>query len=167
LSAESALAARRVRELMDESKRRLESADPGEETQQVQERIMARLDELIAQMEADREQREKEQQQRQSRCGGRKDGTVCGGAGKPAPGSGAAEARGTGSAGEEPGHGGDGSDTAAAASPEELTEAVEGWARVHPRLREPVIEGATEQVSEKYERLVADYYRCVAERAAE
>jgi hypothetical protein len=148
----------RILELMDESRSRLKSDDPGGDTQKVQAEIVRRLDELLEQMRADREQAAKETP----------GGTVCGG--KPRDGGGGDDPeerpakRGGGKgddAGDKPGVGG----AAGAESGLEFKETLEGWAKVSPRLRKPVMEGAAEEVVEKYRSLVRDYYRTVAERA--
>ena len=43
-----------------------------------------------------------------------------------------------------------------------INETAKEWGSLSPRLRESVIEGATEDIAEKYRKLVEDYYRGVA-----
>ena len=49
----------------------------------------------------------------------------------------------------------------------DLKETAENWGQVSPRLKDAVVEGASEKVPEKYRNLVQDYYRSLATKATE
>ncbi|MDB5318882.1 MAG: hypothetical protein JWN40_513, partial [Phycisphaerales bacterium] len=64
------------------------------------------------------------------------------------------------------------SDTATSANENDaqfgnVKETAEQWGQVSPRLKDAVLEGATEKVPEKYRKLVQDYYRSLATKATE
>ena len=141
----------RVQGRMDESSTRLtRETDAGLRTQEVQRRILDDLDQLI---EAAKKQKKA--------C------KTCIGVGpseaKPADGqqkvgqSRANDAATAAASSDKP--------SAAAAAklpPSEFVERREAFMRVSPRLIPSVIEGATEQVSEKYRGMTQDYYKAVA-----
>ena len=45
---------------------------------------------------------------------------------------------------------------------QKINETAREWGNISPRARDAVIEGATEQIPKKYEKLINDYYRGVA-----
>jgi hypothetical protein len=47
----------------------------------------------------------------------------------------------------------------------DIKQNMQEWGKVTPRVREAVIEGAGEQVIDKYKSLVDDYYRTLATKA--
>lgn len=153
-------AARRARELMTESQRRLEAADTGRQTQDVQAEISRHLDAMLDEME-------KPDRGRPPRAAG--GGGCPGGAAVRPPAGG----------------GGNGIDKKPAPPPQgkppasrpatdpvrppsdtDLASRVEPVYKISPRLRAAVIEGAGETVSERYRVLIEDYYTALARRAA-
>ena len=50
---------------------------------------------------------------------------------------------------------------------QDIKEKMKEWGRLHPRDREAVLEGASEKVNPKYQKLVEDYYKTLSEKAAQ
>jgi hypothetical protein len=139
---------------MDESARRLgKEFDAGAQTQEVQRRILSDLDELI---DALNRARAKPGKPNSGGSGGalepkRADGQQIATSSAPSPASTAA------SASDKPAPA-----TAATAPSGEFVDRRQAFVQISPRLRPAVIEGASEQVSEKYRGLTEAYYKAVA-----
>jgi hypothetical protein len=149
---------------MSRSRQRLAlNDDPGAVTQEIQKRIAKGLDDLI---ELAR------QQQAQSKPG----------SGPPKPGDKGkqpqpGQAQGPQQTAKGP-HQEKGTTAAAdstlsqGGSPEvelsqDMKERLKIWAQLHPRDREAVLEGASEKVNPKYQKLVEDYFKSLAEKATQ
>ncbi len=152
----------RVGDRMARSRQRLAlDNDPGKVTQEIQKRIVVDLDDMIKQAQ--------QQQASNSQPGKGK------GQGPPKPGDGQGQgqqqANGQKPGGQsKPNNGSSpagqstvsqGGSTAADTS-SIIKETNREWGSISPRLRDAVIEGAGEQVIEKYRKLVEDYYRGVS-----
>lgn len=148
----------RVGDRMARSRQRLAlDNDPGKLTQEIQKRIVVDLDDMI-----------KQAQQQQASNSQPKPGQ-----GQPKPGEGQQP-------GQQQANGqGQNSQPNNASSPAQnstvsgggsrnadlsakINETSKEWGAISPRLRDAVIEGASEQVIEKYRKLVEDYYRGVS-----
>jgi len=134
--------------------------DPGKTTQLIQDRILADLDGLIEQARKQECQPGQPDQQMAQKPGekqgSRPTGVQAVNAGKK-PGS-------KPNAGSSPAA--NSSAPGPAATNTDLSQAIEEsskeWGRLSPRTRDAVLEGSSEQVLEKYRKLVEDYYRGVS-----
>jgi hypothetical protein len=145
----------RVGDRMARSKQRLAlDLDPGKVTQEIQRRIVLDLDDMIKQaqqqMASNRQQKPGQGQQQQqpgdANAGQQQPGTPQQNAGQTAANSSQASQAGK-------------------PNPDlssKINETQKEWGQISPRLRDAVIEGATEQVIEKYKKLVEDYYKGVS-----
>lgn len=144
----------RVQGRMDESTTRLaREADAGADTQEVQRRILEDLDQLI---EAAKKQAQKKKDCKPCAGGGPAEAKPADGqqkVGQSKPNDAATAAANS----DKPA-----AATVARVTPTEFVERREAFMRISPRVIPGVIEGATEQVSEKYRKLTEDYYKAVA-----
>jgi hypothetical protein len=44
---------------------------------------------------------------------------------------------------------------------------MKAWGELHPRDREAVLEGASEKVNPKYQKMVEDYFKSLSEKATQ
>ena len=133
-----------IERLMDNSGRRLDLARPGEKTQDIQKRIVFRLDELIKEME--------------NQCkGGQCNGGACPNGGKPGnkPGS---TVNPNNPAPDSVVMGGAG---AGKVDDKKLREVAEQWGGLPPAKRQAVIEEITRDLPPKYEAMVRDYFKAL------
>jgi len=148
---------------MARSKQRLaDNHDSGKATQLIQDRIVLNIEQLI---------KEAENQEGGSGQAGGKAGKK----GQPKPGEGEQPDNQQADGGQKPQPGvkdPGGTDGAkesltppkgtAVATSEEIVEKMSEWGGVTPRLRDAVIEGASETIIEKYKKLIDDYYKTLA-----
>jgi hypothetical protein len=143
----------RVGDRMARSKQRLSlDLDPGKITQEIQKRIVVDLDDMIKQaqqqMASNRQQQPGQQQAQQPGAQ----------PGQQQPGN-PQQNQGQSPAGN--------SQVSQAGQPnpdlsQKINETQREWGAISPRLRDAVIEGSTEKIIEKYQKLVEDYYRGVS-----
>ncbi|HET6248034.1 MAG TPA: hypothetical protein VFE47_10085, partial [Tepidisphaeraceae bacterium] len=147
---------------MGRSANRLARNDPGEVTQEIQKRIVVDIDQLI-------KMAQQQQQQSQSKPGSGKPGEQQGPP-KPAPGQGQQQV----AQGKKPNQQGKQAaqdstlQQANNMDPDlnaQIKEAQAEWGKITARNRQAVQEGAGEEVIGKYQKLVEDYYRSLAEQA--
>lgn len=141
--------------LMGDTAARLESArDPGVQTQRLQEEVIKRLDQLIAdakkqqsQQQQQQQQQQQDQQQQQQQARQQQE------AGSVAQ-----------STGEDPNE--DGRRPGGQTEPlrEMLDAASAAWGALPPRIREALLQGGDEQFSSLYEAMTEQYYRRLAEQ---
>lgn len=140
--------------------------DPGKTTQRIQERIVLNMDELIQIAQ----QQQKMQMQKQK-------GQPKPEQGPQQPGQDQQQANNQGQNqqpkdAQNPGTQSNPNDVVRGSNENgsnlaDLKETAENWGQVSPRLKDAVVEGATEKVPEKYRSLVQDYYRSLATKATE
>jgi hypothetical protein len=158
-ASQEASEVRRAGDRMARSRQRLTvRRDPGEVTQLIQRRIIEDLDRLIDQARS----REAETRNSQPKSRGEQKQQAQPGSsqaqnqGSPQPaGSNAAQQSTAGPAGSE------------ARPAQEIRESMAEWGGITPRQRQAVIEGASENVVERYRKIVDDYYRALATRSTE
>jgi hypothetical protein len=151
---------------MARSRQRLVTdADPGPITQQLQDRILKDLDQLI-------EEARRQDQQSSSSSSSKSQG----GQSKPQPQTGNEQANNQGNqqqGGDQSGQGTQGaqnSNNAGASARDpgkqggDLRERLAEWGAISPRQRQAIIEGAGDTPIEKYRTLIEDYYRSLAEK---
>jgi hypothetical protein len=135
--------------------------DPGKVTQEIQKRISMDLDKLIQQAQ---------NQQAQMRPGQRQPGQRPGQQPQPGQQRGQQQiAQGQQRQGQTPAQQ---SVLREGAAPivdisKEIIENRQEWAKLHPRLREAVVEGENEKVNPKYLKLVEDYFKSLSQKATE
>jgi hypothetical protein len=140
--------------------------DPGKITQEIQKRIQIDLDNLI---------KLAQQQQAQMKPG----------QGKPKPGDksqqpqpgqpqpGPQQVAKTGQDHQEKGQTPAQQSTFAQGGPpqvdisQDIKEKMQEWGKLHPRDRDAVLEGASEKVNPKYQKMVEDYFKSLSEKAAQ
>jgi hypothetical protein len=138
--------------------------DPGKITQEIQKRIMIDLDNMIKLAQA---------QQAQMKPG---QGQPKPGQGQPQPQPG--QQRGQQQVAQQPGQQRGGTTPAGQSTlnqgntpqvdlSQEIKEAAREWGQLHPRLREAILEGSSEKMNPKYQKLVEDYYKTLSEKASE
>jgi len=145
----------RVGDRMARSRQRLAlDNDPGKVTQEIQKRIVVDVDDMIKQahQQMANNQSKPGQQKGQQPKPGEQPGQQQAN-GKPQPNSGQQSAQNSAfSQANKP-------------NPDvsqKINETTREWGAISPRLRDAVIEGATENVPVKYKKLVEDYYRGVS-----
>ena len=131
-----------IERLMDNSGRRLDLARPGETTQDIQKKIVFRLDELIKEME------------NQAKGGGQCNGGACPNGGKPGnkPGS---TIQPNSPAQDSQIMGGSG---AGKIDEKKLRELAESWGSLPAEERVRVVQDYTRNPPPKYERMIKDYF---------
>jgi hypothetical protein len=153
-----------VGDRMARSRQRLAlNNDPGKTTQLIQERILKDLDSLI------------EQSRRQACAGGGQQAGQGQGQQMAQAKSGrqVADVQGASRGGNSKGSSPAKQSTSPKPTPtqtdlsQDIKESAAEWGKISPRTRNAVIEGASEQVIEKYRRYVEDYYKGVAVKGAE
>jgi hypothetical protein len=137
-----------IERLMDNSGRRLDLAKPDEKTQDIQKKIVFRLDELI-----------KEKEQQGGGGGGQANGGACPGGGKP-------DGKGPGS---QPGNGPpnqNAPDSKLLTAPgqnkdinKELRTAAENWGALPPAERAKIVDQITRDYPAKYKPLIDEYFK--------
>jgi hypothetical protein len=138
--------------------------DPGKITQEIQKRILFDLDNMIKLAQA---------QQAQMKPG---NGPPKPGKGPPQPQPG--QQRGQQQVAQRPGQQTGGQTPAGQSTlnqgntpqvdlSQEMKEIAKEWGGLHPRLRDAIMEGASEKMSPKYQKLVEDYYKTLSEKATE
>lgn len=134
-----------IERLMDNSGRRLDLARPGEKTQDIQKKIVFRLDELIKEME------------NQCKGGGQCNGGACPNGGKPGtkPGN---SINPSNPAGDSVVMGGAG---AGKVDDKKLREVAELWGTMPPDKRAKVVEEITREVPAKYKPMVDEYFKAL------
>lgn len=156
----------RVGDRMGRSRQRLATNhDGGKVTQKIQDRILLDLDELIDEARNQSAQPKPGvgqckpkpgEQMAQAKPGeGQKPGT-------PKPG---ASQQGGKSPAQQSEQSGGGDPTAKPTT--DLKQTMQEWGQTTPRLRQAVVEGATETVIDKYKNIVDDYYRALADQRRE
>jgi hypothetical protein len=147
----------RVGDRMARSRQRLAlDNDPGKVTQEIQKRIVIDIDDMIKQAQqqmANNQQKPKPGQQGQQPKEGQQPGqqNANGQQSQPNNAQNPAQASTVTQAGKPD-----------ADLSQKINERNKEWGAISPRLRDAVIEGATENVSVKYKKLVEDYYRGVS-----
>lgn len=137
--------------------------DPGKVTQEIQKRIQIDLDNLI---------KLAQQQQAQMKPGKPKPGDKSKqpGQGQPQPGPQQVAKNGQHQEnGKTPAQ----QSTFAQGGPpqvdisQDIKEMMKQWGQLHPRDRDAVLEGASEKVNPKYQKMVEDYFKSLSEKAAQ
>ena len=147
---------------MARSAQRLAGNDPGAITQEIQKRIIIDIDSLIKMAQ---------QQQSQSKPGKGKPGDQ---PGPPKPGEGqgqqqVAQGKGKPQTGGQQAAQDSSLNQANNLDPDlnaKIKETLDEWGRLTQRNRQAVQEGANEEVIGKYQKLIEDYYRSLAEQAS-
>jgi hypothetical protein len=149
----------RVGDRMARSRQRLAlDNDPGKTTQEIQKRIVVDIDDMIKQAQQQMANNPSQQPKPGQKPGEQQPGQQPGqqqanGQGNPQQNNGQQAAQNsTVSQG-----GRANADTSA-----KITETAREWGNISPRLRDAVIDGANEQIPEKYKKMIEDYYRGVA-----
>jgi len=132
-----------IERLMDNSGRRLDLARPGEKTQDIQKKIVFRLDEIIKEME------------NQAKGGGQCNGGNCPGGGKPGlkPGS---TVRPSNPALDSIIMGGSG---AGKVDDKQLRKYAEQWGGLPPAERAKIVEDVTRDLPAKYKPIIDEYFK--------
>jgi hypothetical protein len=139
--------------------------DPGKITQEIQKRIQVDLDNLIKLAQA--QQSQSKPGQGQPKPGDKP---------KPQPGQPQPGPQQVAKAGKEHQEQGQQpaqeSTLAQGGAPQvdlsqDIKEKMQEWGRLHPRDRDAVLEGATEKVNPKYQKLVEDYFKSLSEKGAQ
>jgi len=140
--------------------------DPGQVTQEIQKRIQMDLDGLIKLAQA-------QQAQMKPGKGPPKPGDKSKGQqpGQPQPGP--QQVAKNGKEHQENGKTAAQESTFAQGGPpqvdisQDIKEKMQEWGKLHPRDRDAVLEGASEKVNPKYQKLVEDYFKSLSEKAAQ
>jgi hypothetical protein len=145
----------RVGDRMARSRQRLAlDNDPGKVTQEIQKRIVIDIDDMIKQAQQTMAQGQSKPGQKPGEPKpqpGQQPGQQQAGQPKPNQGTEAAQNSAVTQAGK-----------ANADLSQKINETAREWGNISPRARDAVIEGATEQIPKKYEKLINDYYRGVS-----
>ena len=129
--------------LMDNSERRLDLSRPGKITQDIQKKIVFRLDELIKEKEA------------QAKGGGQANGGQCPGGGKPGPGQGGGANPSSPMQDSNIG-GGNGPGNINQAK---LKEYQENWGKLPEHERARAIQDLSKDLPDRYKKVIEDYFR--------
>lgn len=146
----------RVGDRMARSRQRLAlDNDPGKVTQEIQKRIVIDIDDMIKQAQQTMAQ------------GQPKPGQQKGQQQQPGQQPGQQQAKGENSQPNNAQNPAQNSTVTQAGKPnadlsQKINETAREWGNISPRARDAVIEGATEQIPKKYEKLINDYYRGVS-----
>ena len=130
--------------LMDNSGRRLDLARPGEKTQDIQKKIVFRLDELIKEME------------NQCKGGGQCNGGSCPDGGKPGNKPGAGSLQPSSPAPDSTIMGGSGPGKV---DDKKLREIADGWGTMPPDKRAKVVAEITGELPAKYKPMIDEYFK--------